>query len=182
LKNGKHWKTKTSTPKQDDMWLIRKHKTKAEENENKLSDKVAGKIANAGITIQQKFAAGMNKFFRDINTKRLKLLLILFCVTGGGYSIYLVGNAVMGPKKNQNKMQVEHIKIPKHFDQTDKDIRLQENYIDETTYNRIVQFKNYMDSLQKKKSYLYDSIIQSRPYLMDSALMLEEIYLSQQQK
>jgi hypothetical protein len=164
------------------MWFFGDHKAKDEDKEKKLSDKVAGKIANAGIAIQQQFATGMNKLFAGLNTKRLRVLLILFCITGGGYSIYLVGNSVMGPEKNQNKLQVEHIKIPKHFDQTDKDMRLEENYIDETTYNLIVQFKNYMDSLQKKKSYLYDSIIVARPYLMDSALMLEQIYLSHQQK
>ena len=64
----------TSTHKQDDMWLFKKQNNKVETG-NAVSDKVAGKIAKAGIAVQNKFAKGMDKIFAGMKTKRLKLYL-----------------------------------------------------------------------------------------------------------
>ncbi len=71
------------------MCLFKKQKNKEENNANRssMSDKVAGKIACVGIRVQRVFAEGMNKIFRNMNTKKLKGFLILFCICAGGYSI-----------------------------------------------------------------------------------------------
>jgi len=153
-----------------------------EQKESKLQDIVAGKIAGAGVKLQTKFADLMNKFFSGMNTSKLKTLLIIFCLGCGGYSIYLAANAIFSSDKKQPSLQVDHVEVPKHFDKTGDEIIRPESYVDEETYWQIQGFKQYMDSLQMNKSKLYDSIMIARPGLMDSVLMLEEIYNSQKLK
>lgn len=163
------------------MWLFKKQKRKVEPG-NPVSDKVAGKIANAGIAVQIKFAKGMNKIVAGMNTKRLKLYLIIFCICCGGYSIYLFADAIVSPDVNNKALQIDKASIPRHFDNNGDDIMVQDNMVDEETFNQIQQFKQYLDSLKQTGSYLYDSIVTARPFLMDTVLMLEQIYYSQKQK
>ena len=171
----------TSTHKQDDMWLIKKQNNKVETG-NAVSDKVAGKIAKAGIAVQNKFAKGMDKIFAGMKTKRLKLYLIIFCISCGGYSIYLFTDAIVSADVKNKVLQIDKASIPKYFEDTGDDIMATDNSVDEETFNQIQQFKKYLDSLKQNKSYLYDSIITARPFLMDTVLMLEQIYYSQKQK
>jgi hypothetical protein len=163
------------------MWLFKKQ-TKKNETGNAVSDKVAGKIAKAGIIVQTKFANGLNKMFTGMNAKRLKLSLIIFCIGCGGYSIYLFIEAIVSPVSKQNTIKIEQAVVPKHFNKTGDEIIVVENSVDEETFNQIQLFKHYLDSLKQNKSYLYDSIIIARPFLMDTVLMLEQIYYSQKQK
>ena len=163
------------------MWLFKKQKKKIEP-ENTVSDKVAGKIAKVGIIVQTKFANGMNKMFIGMNAKRLKLSLIIFCIGCGGYSVYLFTDAIVSPAANPNAIKIEQAVVPKHFDKMGDEIISSQNNVDEETFNQIQQFKHYLDSLKQNKSYLYDSILTARPLLMDTVLMLEQIYYSQKQK
>jgi hypothetical protein len=163
------------------MWLFKMQKKK-EETGNAISDKVAGKIARAGIAIQSRFANGMNKMFTGMNIKRLKLSLIIFCIGCGGYSIYLFTDAIVSPAVNQQTIKIEQAVVPKHFNKTGDEIITAENIVDEKTFGQIQHFKHYLDSLKQNKSYLYDSILTARPFLMDTVLMLEQIYYSQKQK
>ncbi|MGF2412022.1 MAG: hypothetical protein ACQUYJ_06825 [Ferruginibacter sp.] len=163
------------------MRLFKKQKKKSEAG-NAVSDKVAGKIAKAGIFVQSRFANGMNKMFTGMNVKRLKLLLIIFCIGCGGYSIYLFTDAIVSPAATQQTIKIEQAIVPKHFNKTGDEIIAAENIVDEETFGQIQQFKHYLDSLKQNKNYLYDSILTARPFLMDTVLMLEQIYYSQKQK
>ena len=171
----------TSTHKQDDMWLFKKQNNKVETG-NAVSDKVAGKIAKAGIAVQKKKKKGMDKIFAGMKTKRLKLYLIIFCISCGGYSIYLFTDAIISPDANNKALQIDKASIPKHIDDTGDEMMATDNSVDEETFNQIQQFKRYLDSLKQSKSYLYDSIVTARPFLMDTVLILEQIYYSQKQK
>lgn len=162
------------------MWLFKKQNNKVETG-NAVSDKVAGKIAKAGIAVQNKFAKGMDKIFAGMKTKRLKLYLIIFSAAVG-YSIYLFTDAIMGPDANNKALQIDKASIPKHIDDTGDEMMATDNSVDEETFNQIQQFKRYLDSLKQSKSYLYDSIVTARPFLMDTVLILEQIYYSQKQK
>jgi hypothetical protein len=164
------------------MWLFKGRKKKDEDiSKPSVSDKVAGKIAGAGIKLQTAFANKMNGLFRNMNNKKLKSLLVVFSLLAGGYSIYLFANAIIGTGKESPGFKVDRVDVPKHFDKSGE-VQIPDANVDEETYNKIQDFKKYMDSLKESKSYLYDSIITARPFLMDTALMLEEIYQSQNQK
>ncbi|MBK8310913.1 MAG: hypothetical protein IPL04_08510 [Chitinophagaceae bacterium] len=164
------------------MWLFRKKRKKDESGINpSMSDKAAGKIAGAGIRLQKAFSESMNKIFKNMTTKKLKVLLIIFCISAGGYSIYLITNAVVRPDKIKPDFKIDHVNVPKHFDKAGDEI-MPDAYVDEETFYKIQDFKKYMDSLKQNQNKQYDSILQARPGLMDSVQMLEEIYNSQKQK
>jgi len=160
----------------------KKDKATVDEERAKLSDNVAGKIAGAGIKVQKIFADKMNKIFMNTGNKKLKMMLIVFCITAGGYSIYLLINAIISPDKKQESFKIDQVKTPQHFSKSGEESILPDAYVDEQTYNKIQGFKKYMDSLHQNQKSEYDSILQARPGLMDSVQMLEEIYYSQKQK
>jgi len=162
------------------MWLFSKRKNKV--STGGASDKVAGKIAGFGLAMQKGFAKTMNKLFEKMNHKRLKIWLIVFCVTCGGYSIYLLANAIVSPSTTQHSIKIDPVKVPKHFDDTGDELLTPDNSVDEQTFQNIQAFKKYMDSLKQAGSKEYDSILTVRPFLMDTVLMLEQIYYSQKQK
>ncbi len=165
------------------MWLYKaKQKDKETVDKVTVSDKVAGKIAAAGIKLQQLFAEKMNKLLMKTDFKRLKIILIIFCIGAGGYSIYLIANSAISPDRKQNSFEVQKMDVPRHFDKTGDENLIPEAYVDEEIYQQVKQFRNYMDSLKQKRRNEYDSILQARPGLMDSVQMLEQIYLSQKQK
>lgn len=165
------------------MWLVKKKKKEVQsDDKTTVSDKVAGKIAGVGIKAQQLFAENMNRIFMKTDFKRLKLMLIFFCVSAGGYSLYLIANSVFSPERKQNAFEIQQMDIPKHFNKSGDETVMPEATIDEQTYLQIQDFRKYMDSLKLNRTNEYDSILQARPGLMDSVQVLEQIYLSQKQK
>jgi len=163
------------------MWLFKKKEVQSD-NKTTISDKVAGKIAGVGIKAQQLFAEKMNRIFMKTDFKRLKLLLIFFCVSAGGYSLYLIANSVFSPERKHKALEIQQMDIPKHFNKTGDETIIPEATVDEQTYLQIQDFRKYMDSLKLNRTNEYDSILQARPGLMDSVQVLEQIYLSQKQK
>lgn len=164
------------------MWLFRTKKKEADENNKTISDKVAGKIAGAGVKMQQMFAGKMNKLFENMNVGKIKTVLIIFCITAGGYSLYLLASSIFKKEDKQQVIKIDQVDVPKHFDKSGDETIMPEATIDEQTYNQIQNFKRYMDSIRVHSRKEYDSIIINRPGLLDSVQMLEQIYLSQKQK
>lgn len=165
------------------MWLFKKKKKELQsEEKTTMSDKVAGKIAGVGIKAQRLFAERMNKLFMKTDYKQLKIILIFFCVSAGGYSLYLIANSVFSPERKQKAFEIQQMDIPKHFNKTGDETVMPEATIDEQTYLQIQDFRKHMDSLKLNRTNEYDSILQARPGLMDSVQVLEQIYLSQKQK
>lgn len=162
------------------MRLFKRRKKEKETGES-TSDKVAGKIAGAGLTIQRKFSENMNKLFSKLSPGSVKVFLVVFCLSAGGYSFYLISNSIFNNDQS-SPIQVDPVKAPKHFDKTGDELLRSDQYVDEETYRNIIAFKMYMDSLKVNKTKVYDSIMQARPGLMDSVLILESIYNSQQLK
>lgn len=165
------------------MWLFKKVKKEVKSDDRTtVSDKVARKIAGVGIKAQELFAERMNKLFMKTDFKRLKVILIIFCICAGGLSLYLIGNSIISPSTKQTPFEVQQMDVPKHFNKTGDEQLMPEAYVDEGTYRQIQQFRHYMDSLKQYKAMEYDSILQARPGLMDSVQVLEQIFLSQKQK
>ena len=130
------------------------------------TDKAAGTIGDAMLTLQDKFAGFMNKTFAVMPVNKLKIVVIVFGLLGGGCSLYLVANAVF--TKPKSSIKIDRIDVPGNFDETGD--KLNELIVDEQTYRQIQAFK---------KSSFYDSTIRARPGLQDSIKLLESIYHSQ---
>lgn len=139
------------------------------------SDKAAAKIARAGIKIQSGFANGMNRLLGNMSAGKLKVLLLMFCVTVGGYSVYLFGDALFSTEA-KSTIKIQQVTKPKHADNAGDETLLSDQYVDESTYRQILGFKKYMDSLKVAKHPLYDSVVIGRPGLMDSVQILIEAY------
>lgn len=127
--------------------------------ENGLQDKVASKIAGGIILLQTIISNRMNSM------KRLKEILISFCILSAGLSIYFFVDAIISKPKATFK--IDQVKMPKHFDQSGDEIM--NNEMPDDIYQQIQEYKQYMDSLG----------IPIRTGLMDSIRILEEIYLQQ---
>src|SRR5258705_3388057 len=149
--------------------MFRKNINK-EQKGNPLQDKVAKGFAVFFIKLQTKFAIVMNKLFSNMPAKKLNAVLIVFCLGCGGYSIYLIANAIFSSDKKQSSFKVDQVDVPKHFDKTGDEIIQTESFVDEETHRQLQEFKQYMDSLKTNKNKRYDSIMNVRPGLMDSIL------------
>lgn len=129
---------------------------------------------------QKAFASAMNKAFGEMEAKRLKAWMIVFCLTGVSYSSYLVINAIIKPSA-QKSFAVDQINRLLHIDKTGDEIERSENLVSETLFQQMQKFKTYMDSLKQRDIKTYDSILFQRPMLMDSVRLLEQMYYSQKQ-
>jgi hypothetical protein len=138
---------------------------KKETTENPLQDKVAGKIAGGFIWLQTKFSNWMNKIFTGMNRKKLKIILIAFCLVSGGLSIYFFIDALVS--KPKAKFKIDQVRMPQHFDRSGDEVM--ENAMPDDIYQQIQDYKRYMDSIGEP----------IRPGLADSMRILEEIYLQQ---
>jgi hypothetical protein len=139
---------------------------RGQDDKPSLNDKAAKRIAGFFIKMQLKFCDGMNKAVSGISTRKLKVLLVIFCLLSGGLSIYFIAFAVFGSK--QQPIKIDHVKILKHIDQHEDEKN--ENSIDVEIYRQIQDYKRYMDSTKQL----------IRPGFLDSMKVLEQIYLSQQ--
>ena len=134
--------------------------------ENVVQDRVASKIASSFIKIQVLFTKVMNKIFSDMDVKKMKLFLLTFCVFSGGFSIYLVVNALVS--KPVPAIRIDTVSVPKHIDKAGDE--LMENFKPEEIYRQIKEYKQYMDSLG----------LPIAKSLLDSMKVLEGIYEEQQ--
>lgn len=134
--------------------------------DNPLQDTIAGKIAGGFIKAQTLFSTGMSRLFLNMHPKKLKILFISFCLLSGGFSIYLLVDAVISTPTPA--MKIDHVRVPKHFNQPGDDII--ENVLPPEIYLQVQQYRKYMDSLG----------LPIRQSLLDSITVLEQIYHSQQ--
>lgn len=125
--------------------------------------------------IQRIWADMMAKHTGTFSRKTWIMSLVFFILFGSGCSIYLIVRAISGESKAM--VPVSRIKKPAHVTETDEtdNISVQEKGAE---YERVKQFRLYMDSLARSPSgrIIYDSIIQSRPGLMDSVRFIEIYY------
>ena len=156
--------------------LFRKKKDKA--HSHQVKEKAAKGIASFLLKTQSKFADIMNNKTKNIPSKRMKVILVVFCLLGGGFSLYLIGEAVLKPDREQPAIKIDAVSVSKHYDRSGDEQLRSDQYIDNETYQQIEAFEEYMDSLQRTATGIKtrDSILQTRPGLMDSITMLKEIY------
>jgi hypothetical protein len=133
------------------------------------TDKAATKIAGVFFNLQSRFARFMNKMVAAIPAHKMKTIIILFGLLGGGFSLYLIADAVL--IKPNTGIKINPITAPKYFDKTGEE--LNGIIVDEQTYQQIQVFK---------QSSIYDSTIKARAGLLDSLELLESIYHSQKFK
>jgi hypothetical protein len=162
--------------------LFRKRKTQSSVKENAAQERLANNIVSACIRFQQRWADFMQHHTERLSRNGKLIILSLFCLTAGSLSVYFIASSVMSRKASS--ITVIHFKQPpyavKSGDENTKALVI----VSEAEYIKILHFKLYMDSLARSPSgkELYESILSERPGLMDSVLLIEKIYQSQNKK
>ena len=79
---------------------------------------------------------------------------------------------------------VIQVKSPRHIGKSGDEKTKATVIITKEEYDKIQRFRKYMDSLPRSLSgkKLYESILINRPRLMDSIILIENIYQSQTKK
>ena len=124
--------------------------------------------------LQRLWADRMARHTGTFSRRTWIMVLVLFTLLGSGCSIYLIIHALYG--KSGKTVSISRIKKPGHIAETGE--------ADNTAtppgreYERVRQFRVYMDSLARSPSgsIMYDSITRSRPGLMDSVRFIEIYY------
>lgn len=162
--------------------LFKNRKTQSSVKGNAAQERVANNIVSVCIRLQQRWADFMQRHTERFSRNGKLIILSLFCVTAGSLSVYLIWSSVTSHKASS--FTVIHFKKPpyavKSGDENTKALVI----VSEAEYEKIQRFRFYMDSLARSPSgkELYDSILSQRPGLMDSILLIENIYQSQIKK
>ena len=136
--------------------------------------KVAGRIALWMAKLQTAFATYMDRKINPLPVKQKRWLLFGFCFLLSLYCLSLL-LAPFTTERKKVTIKVEPIQFAKP---QQKEKQHSAVFIPKEQYNRIHAFKLYLDSLAESKTgrRLYDSIVGSRPGLMDSLKMIEAYY------
>lgn len=161
------------------MLFKKRNKEKTSATTTSVQDRLAGGIAQFLLSLQNLFAKFMSKKINRLSTKFKKLLLAMFSIVCMASIIYALTD-VFKPLRNNDWV------FPSYPSTLKKTHKVSPVYSPEPTIRkseiiRIEHFKNYMDSLNQSDSgkMFYQSILKSRPGLMDSIKIIEEFYSSQ---
>lgn len=162
--------------------LFRKKKTPGSRKENAAQERLANSIVSACLRFQQKWADFMLRHTERFSRNGKLIILSLFCAAATSLSIYFIISGVTGRKASS--FTVIPLKKPPYAVKAGDEKTKALVIISEEEYKKINRFRYYMDSLARSPSgkQLYDSILSHRPGLMDSILLIENIYQSQNKK
>lgn len=138
---------------------------------------------NIQIHWQKRIAAWMESKSNGLSLTGKKIVLICMLLTGGAYCFYLV-ISVFDHNKKPASYSVSRISIPEYTGQNGDNKISKHSAISKKEFERIHRFHLYLDSLAQSPSSrkLYDSIIRGRPGLLNSIIIIENIYQSQTKK
>lgn len=133
------------------------------------------------MLLMNKKKNGTNRYVKanQISGKGKLIQLIIFCILSGIISFYTAKRSFSG--KHEISLSSSSLEKPKHILLHSKKIK---TTISEDEYLRIHNFKMYLDSIANAPSgrRTFDSIITLRPGLIESILIIENIYLSQKKE
>jgi len=157
--------------------LFRKPK-RSETTPNNAQDKLAETIVRTCLCWQDKWASWMQRKTMHVSRKTKLIVLFTFISLTGGYNLYLIARSFL--TKQTTILSINAIKTPEHVLRSSDEVLKRNAIIMEKELQSIQQFKLYMDSLAHSPTgkNLFDSINTARPGLMDSILIIENIYLS----
>lgn len=156
------------------IWNKKKEKP-AIQNDNQ--DRIANIIVITCIYLQQRWAVFMQHYSERLSTRWKAIILSIFCLCTGGFSFLLIERSLTN--NNIVSFNVTQFKSA-HPLKMEDELNKPPAIITKEEFKKIEHFRNYMDSLAGSASgkQLYDSILIGRPGLIDSIILLENIYQS----
>ena len=150
-------------------------KTQKQHVNNHLKDRIAKSIVNNTMKIQEQCAVFLQRRSERLSYRVKKTFILIFFILSAGYSIYLIIESLMSAKK---PLVIHPIKLSENSAKAGDENIKGDVMVSKKEYEKIHRFKIYMDSLTQNPlgRPLYDSILSGRPGLMDSILIIEELY------
>jgi cation transport ATPase len=149
--------------------------------QNTVQRKLVLGIAATCRRMLLQWATYLQRRTEGLSGKTKRFCLALFCLLAGGYSLYHAMDS-FGSQKS-NPLSIINIRVPAHVANTTAD-SIQHPMVATETYQSVQRFRIYIDSLGQsipgKKTK--DSILLSRPGLLDSSLIIEHLFRSQPSK
>jgi hypothetical protein len=153
-------------------------------NKNMNSDPPQNKAGGFGQmdayikAVQDRLANYLQKKTNCLTNRKKKMLLLLFMLLFGGGSIAVLCYSFMTISV---PAQTPAFTLPKYYPIHKPNLCIRDSLITQNEYNRIKQFKHYLERLQEDATgkKIYDSLIQARPYLLDSIHKVDSIFLNQ---
>lgn len=162
--------------------LFRKKKKQKAKKQHVVQDQLLKSIVHTSVKWQSRWAVWMQQKTEKLSGKGKLMMLLIFVLLTGSYSIYLIGKSFSG---NQTySFSITPIKKPAYIQKNGNEAKHTNAAIGESEFERIHRFRQYMDSLVRSPTgkVLYDSIVAHRPGLMDSIQIIENMYQSQIKK
>jgi hypothetical protein len=157
-------------------------KQKATKYHDEVQDQFLKSILHTCLIWQSRWAFWMQRKAEKLSGKGKLIMLLIFVLFSGSYTIYLIGESFSGNPKPS--FSITSIKRPAHVQENGDESKHTNTVISQSEYERIHQFRQYMDSLTSSPTgkVLHDSIVAHRPGLMDSIQIIENMYQSQIKK
>lgn len=146
------------------------------------TDRMAAIIVRIIQQLQERFVQLMKAIVNKLGVSQSKIVFIAVLSMAGFYSLYIIGAALLQPKKGIQLFKPAAIQQPEIIYQNDRNDHKRISVADTITAEKIRYLMTYFDSLELKQPKQYDSILQSRPGLIDSIRMLAQFYSSQQKQ
>lgn len=156
--------------------LFRDKKPQKHATQNTAQDMIATSIAHKCVKVQEQYARFLQSQTERLSYTTKTLLLEMFLLLSTGCSLYLIIASLISHKNKS--FSVALIEVPEHINKAGDENTKAPVMVFEAEYKRIHHFQLYMDSLAKNPSgkRLYDSILFSRPGLIDSIIIMDEMY------
>ncbi len=159
--------------------LFGKNKKQKAVVENTAQDRIAKNIVGKLLRLQQRWAAFMQCHTERLSVKWKVIILFLFCLYSGWLSILFIADSLSN--NAAVSIHVIQVKTPQHIGKSGDEKNSAITIVSEGENEKMRHFRYYMDSLARSPSgkKIYDDILIDRPGLMDSIILIENIYQSQ---
>jgi hypothetical protein len=157
-------------------------KKKQEVDKASVADRAAAGIARMIVKTQMAFARLMGRRTAHFQRRSKVVFLIIVCFAFGGLSLRAIVtafNADVG-----DNLRPDEVRVPKYYNKTGEENGGSKRLVNPQTIEKIKSFRRYTDSLRRSPDgrMLYDSMLRTRPGLMDSVALLEELFHAQQKQ
>ncbi len=162
--------------------LFRNKKKQKVVFENTAQDRIAKNVVGKLLRLQHRWAEFMEHYTERLSVTWKLIVLFFFCLCSGGLSILFIARSLVN--NQATSFHVTQGKIPQHIGKSGDEKTKAITIVTKEEYDKIQHFRKYMDSLARSPSgkKLYDNIVIDRPGLMDSIILIENIYQSQNKK
>jgi hypothetical protein len=153
------------------FFLFKGKNSQQHQRQNSQQDKIAQKIVDRCLGLQLKASSFLQNKSEMLTTKAKRMAVLSFCVLSFCSCIYIIVKSLRSHR--YTSLAIAPIRVPTQnvHNQIQASISKQE-------FEKILKFKSYLDSLSNSKSgkRILDSINANRPGLMDSLLIVENLY------